>query len=258
MNEQQIHAEIISRQLSIMELVHHRTLEKFTGGPSVERTRLFFLLLPLLNGKKWSPETETAAKTVSIVHAALHAHEQVRENGEATKEQQLTVLAGDFYSGIYYQLLANLSNIQLIQQLSSGIVGISEDKASFYDETIRRTDAIDASVRNIESALIRKFYNFYGYGKFGLLAELALTIIRYDEELVALRTGGQTRVLSALTRAVGSRLKTEQWLQERLSLLFEQVAQLTVQQPLGYELENFLFQQILPQPYKAEQLTREG
>src|SRR5690606_30006102 len=122
MNEQQIHSKITLLEIDVLKAVKQRTLEKFTEGPSVERARLFFLLLPFFDKKDWSVEIEASAKTVSIVYAALHAHDRVIEDSLATKKQQLTVLAGDFYSGIYYQMLANRENVTLIQRLAKAII----------------------------------------------------------------------------------------------------------------------------------------
>ncbi|AQQ53631.1 heptaprenyl diphosphate synthase component 1 [Planococcus lenghuensis] len=257
MNEQQIDEKITLEQVRIMELVHHRTLEKFTAGPAVKRTRLFFLLLPYLNGEYWSSETEASSKTVSIVQAALDAHEHVEENGAANLEQQLTVLAGDYYSGVYYQVLARLKNIDLVRQLSSAIAEISENKASLYESLPWRPTDIEIAVGEIEAGLIRTFYEFYSYGSYERLAIRALSLLRYESELELLKSGGRSPLLNVLAKATGSMLTAEQWLHEKVNTLYSEVVHLAKQQPLQKELESFLLNRVLPHR-KMEQLIREG
>lgn len=258
MNEQLIHSKITSMEIDVLRAVKQRTLEKFTEGPSVERARLFFLLLPFFDEKQWSGEIEATAKTVSIVYAALHAHDQVKENALATKKQQLTVLAGDFYSGIYYQMLANLNNITMIQRLATAIIKVSEKKASFHDGIVRSSEEIDHSVQQIESELLITFYKFYGYEKYAPLATLMLSYIRYAEELEYLKSGSQSRIIRLLNQTLQHPLHTERWLLEKLDLLHDQISNTINSYNFNYELKNFMLHQITPHQHRAEQLTREG
>jgi heptaprenyl diphosphate synthase len=258
MNEQLIHSKITSMEIDVLRAVKQRTLEKFTEGPSVERARLFFLLLPYFDEKHWSGEIEASAKTVSIVYAALHAHDQVKENASATKKQQLTVLAGDFYSGIYYQMLANLNNITMIQRLATAIIKVSEKKASFYDGLDRTTAELDRSVQQIETELLATFYNFYGFEKYTPLATLMLSYIRYKDELECLQGGSETRIIRALNKALQHPLHTERWLLEKLDILHDQISLTINSYNFNYDLKNFMLHQITPHQHRAEQLTREG
>ena len=117
MNGQQIQSKIISMEIDVLKAVRQRTLDQLTEGPFVKEARLFFLLLPFFNGEQWSDKMETSARTVAIVYAALHAHDRVKEEMPISKEQQLTVLAGDFYSGIYYQLLAEGKSVKEVTEI---------------------------------------------------------------------------------------------------------------------------------------------
>ena len=257
MNEQQIHSKITSLEIDVLKAVHQRTLEKYTEGPSVERAHLFFFLLPFFDGKQWSGEIEGAAKTVSIVYAALHAHDQVK-NSPVTKKQQLTVLAGDFYSGIYYQMLSNTNNIKLIQQLATGIIKVSEKKASFYESTPLSIIGIEEAVTIIETELITTFYSFYGFEKYTPLAKLMLNYVYFSEQLGCLRSGSQTRTLRMLDKALLYPLYTERWLLDKLETLNDSISNLLDNYPLSFELKNFMLHQITPHQHIAEQLTREG
>ncbi|MGI2327068.1 heptaprenyl diphosphate synthase component 1 [Planococcus sp. YIM B11945] len=258
MNLQQIHSKITSMEIDVLKAVQQRTLEQYTAGPSVEQARLFFLLLPFFDGKQWSGKIEASAKTVSIVYAALHAHDQVKEDAPVTKKQQLTVLAGDFYSGIYYQMLTNSKNIPLIQKLATAIVHVSEKKATFYETSVHTLKSIDDAVEVIESELLTTFYDFYGFDEYTPLAKMALNYLRYAQELECLQRDGQTHVLRLLKQSLQNPLHTEEWLLDKLDDLHIQMEKCVNGYSFDYELKHFMLHQITPPQHKAEQLTREG
>ena len=258
MNEQQIHSKITSVETDVLKAVKQRTLEKFTEGPSVQRARLFFLILPFFDNKIWSADIERAAKTVSIVYAALHAHDLVEDDVLADKKQQLTVLAGDFYSGIYYKMLAENNNIAMIQRLATAIIKVSEKKASFYANEIRSMEEIDEAIQKIESELLISYYNFYGFQEYSPLAVLMLAYNRYTSELDCLQKGGQSLALRMMNQTMRHPLQTERWLLDKLDSLHEEILQAIGTYNFNYELKNFMLHQITPHQHRAEQLTREG
>lgn len=258
MKGHQIQSKIISMEVEVLNAVRQRTLDQFTEGPSVKESRLFFLLLPFFDGKNWSAEIESSAKTVSIVYAALHAHDQIREEIPIIKEQQLTVLAGDLYSGIYYQMLVNSKNIAMVQQLASAIIQVSEKKTSFFEEAIRSLDEIEEAITDIETALLLSFYRFYGFSEYTLLAEQALLYLRYTDELKHLQSKNYTHFLRELNSNLVHEIYTEHWLLEKIDSLHGQILSSIADCSLDYELAQFLLHQITPHQHRAEQLTREG
>lgn len=258
MKGHQIQSKIISMEVEVMDAVRQRTLDQFTEGPSVKESRLFFLLLPFFDGKNWSPEIESSAKTVSIVYAALHAHDQVREDVPIIKEQQLTVLAGDLYSGIYYQMLVNSKNIAMVQQLASAIIQVSERKASFFEEAIRSVEEIEEAITVIETELLLSFYRFYDFSEYTLLAKQTLIYLRYTDELKHLQSKNYTHFLRELNSNLVHEIYTEHWLLEKLDSLHGQILASMTDCSLDYELAQYLLHQITPHQHRAEQLTREG
>ena len=245
-------------EIDVLKAIKQRTLEKYTEGPSVERERLFFLLLPFLDGKYWSADIEQTAKTVSIVYAALHAHDQVKEDIMASKKQQLTVLAGDFYSGIYYQMLSNMDNIEMIRRLATAIIRVSERKASFYDDVLRPIEVVDEQIQVNEIELIEAFYRYYGYEEYTKLAKAMMSYLRYAEELSCLQESGQSRILKVLNNSLQYSVHTESWLLGKLDTLHDQILEMLGEFTFDYELKNFMLHKITPHQHRAEQLTREG
>lgn len=258
MNDLQIHSKITSMEIDVLQALHQRTLEKYTAGPSIDRARLFFLLLPFFDGKQWSKDVEDSAKTVAIVYAALHAHDQVEEDSPISKSQQLTVLAGDFYSGIYYQLLSNTNNIKLIQVLASGIISVSEKKASLYEKTVMSVAGVEAAAEVIETKLLNIFYDYYGYSHYAAIAKPALEYVYFSHQLDSYRNGLESNILRNLNRALSSHLYSERWLLDKLDLLHSELTKALDAHPMDFNLKKFILHQITPHQHLAEQLTREG
>lgn len=258
MNELQMHSKITSMEIDVLQVLQQRTLDKYTAGPSVERARLFFLLLPFFDGQQWPEDVEDSAKTVAIVYAALHAHDQVKEDSPVSKSQQLTVLAGDFYSGIYYQLLSNSNNIKMIQLLASGIIGVSEKKATLYESQKMSIAGIENAAEVIETRLLRIFYDYYGFSQYASIAEPAMEYIYFSKQLDLLRSGIETNLLSKLNQTLSLPMYSERWLLDKLDMLHHELKKALDGQQLNFHLKTFLLHQITPHQHLAEQLTREG
>jgi heptaprenyl diphosphate synthase len=198
MNETLIQQQVEQLKFKIKQKVRHRTLHKYTGEPDVRDDRLFFLLLPFLNGEVWTEEHEQAGIAVAIIYSALTAHDQIKESNASSISQQLTVLAGDYYSGMYYQILAKQSNIELIRSLSNGIIEISEKKSSVYDQIHRTFNEWMSTVISIESLSIEQFYQHYDFEQYIPYMRQALFLQRIACEREFLNDGKSTRFQEAL------------------------------------------------------------
>lgn len=168
---------------TILERIRHNILQSYTDKPSLEDEQLFFLLLPQLNGEQWSPSVMTGAITTGIVHTALNEHERILAKGTISKEQQLIVLAGDYYSGRYYQLLAQAGNIQLIQKLSAAIIERNEHEIKAYEHTERSLMEWINSLAVIKTALIERFYAVFGFETYTEVMKQALIIVSLQQLL---------------------------------------------------------------------------
>lgn len=171
----------------ILDNIQHNTLLKYTGTPLLNEKQLFFLLLPKLNGEVWTEETTTSAMTVGIVHASLAEHDKIHEINATSKEQQLTVLSGDYYSGRYYQLLAQTGNIELIRKLSEAIVDRCEHEITVYEKEGRDFHDWVQALTVIETALIERFFYVYRFDGYREVMQETLTIARLNRELDVLR-----------------------------------------------------------------------
>lgn len=175
-------------QSNILQHVHHRALLQNVGQPTLQQEQLFFIQLPFLNTTPMNDEQMESAVAVGVVHASLLEHENVKETESTSKQQQLTVLSGDYYSGRYYQILAHTGNIALIQKLSQGIVERCEHQVRIYEQAHTLEDWIE-SLTVIESKLIEQFYKVFNFTAYIELMKQSLTVIRLQKELNALQQG---------------------------------------------------------------------
>ncbi|MBD7945186.1 heptaprenyl diphosphate synthase component 1 [Psychrobacillus sp. Sa2BUA9] len=192
MNESLIKHHIEQYKKDILMQIQHNTLLKYAGIPVIDEDRLFFTLLPLLNGEEWAEANKQSTIAVSLIFAALAAHDLVKEQNATTKEQQLQVLAGDYYSGKYYQLLAKGKQIELIQIFSSGVSSITEHKTRFYDHLDYSYGELMQSIQLIESKPIEQFMEHFSYNEYVFIMKEALLLLALRRELNAYENREET------------------------------------------------------------------
>ena len=194
----QINNEIKALKLNIFDEIHHRILLKNTGKPFLKDEQLFFMLLPFLQGEKYDDAMKASVSSVGIVHASLEEHEKIKEISAEDKEQQLTVLSGDYYSGRYYEILAHTQNISLIHHLSTGIVARCEQQIRLYESQSLTIEEWIHYITVIESELIVQFYHSIQAAQLIDIAKQALTTIRLAEIIKLLKNGEQSLLIIRL------------------------------------------------------------
>lgn len=196
MNEALILQHVETYKKNILMQLQQNTLQKFTGNPVIDEDRLFFTILPLLNEEIWDKSVEVSAIAVSLIFSALAAHDLVKEENATAKTQQLQVLAGDYYSGRYYQLLAKENKIDLIQQLSNSVALITEHKSRFYDLEDYTLEEIIQSIQLIESKPIERFLEYYAYHEYVFIMNEGLLLAALKKELAAFEKNEKTFYIS--------------------------------------------------------------
>ena len=219
---------------NIINSMHHGTLFQHLGEPILLERQLFFLLLPKLNGEAWQANVETAALSVGIVHASLAEHAKINEQ-EITKEQQLTVLSGDYYSGRYYQILAHAGDIKMIKALSNAIVERSEKTVQVLELQTTTLEQWLEAITTIEVALIEAFYERYDFAKYKALMLDTLTAARLIEILAMMRTGQAKYVPPFVTAP-----KIEWLLAQLLPSIEQKVKSLSIDEQLQLKICEFV------------------
>lgn len=140
----------------IAKEIFHPTLVAYTGKPELNNLRMLSLFLPLLQQR--STQRNVAYYATAIIYLALTSHDHVNKTGTPSKEQQLRVLAGDYYSGKYYQLLATHHEPELISKLTESIRLMTEAKTILYDQVPLSATEKESAQRVIASAPTRALF----------------------------------------------------------------------------------------------------
>ena len=87
MNATQIIESMNDLKQTIYNEIHHRILLRYTGQPILKDEKLFFILLPFLNGVEYDEAMQTGAVSVGIVQASLDEHEKIKESNTIEKSR---------------------------------------------------------------------------------------------------------------------------------------------------------------------------
>lgn len=140
----------------IHDEINHSYIEKFIQKPLIDHDKLSILNY-LYERKGLSYEKKTTyITTVMLVQIALDTHDNVsvdNENKTDETAQQLTVLAGDYYSGLYYLLLSKLEDITFIRMLATTIKQINELKMDLYYFTFDTVVEMLQALKEVEAIL---------------------------------------------------------------------------------------------------------
>ncbi|QQE72762.1 heptaprenyl diphosphate synthase component 1 [Brevibacillus composti] len=111
-------------------------VEQYVDIPAMAENRLALLYLFLRNQGMDKDRARTFSVTTGLMQLGLDMHETVKNTyGDSLVEErnrQLTVLAGDYYSSRYYQLLARSGEIEAIRVLADAIQRVNEAKMKLY------------------------------------------------------------------------------------------------------------------------------
>lgn len=112
---------------------------KYTSIPRYVdyRARLLYAFLSL-GSPSFANQHEVVALATSLVQIGLDIHDGIDDkpiHGEDARDErkrQLRILAGDYYSARFYQLLAKIGQIQLINKISGAISEVNRMKLDVY------------------------------------------------------------------------------------------------------------------------------
>ena len=149
----------------IEQKVLHPYLIKFIKTPYIDEDKLLLLITIMDQLELSDKQRENYALATMLIQIALDTHEQISNekiNGiPQITGRQLTVLAGDYYSGLYYKLLADSEDIFMINVLAGGIKEVNEHKISVFQQEFDGIEKLMASIRIIESSLITKIIDYF-------------------------------------------------------------------------------------------------
>lgn len=156
-----IHRELEPIIADIMRQGNYPYAERYIGEPGIP---IFLMKMVCLIMQSYSVPREKIHRycvAISFLQMGVDTHERVSVGEEMTshgkRSRQLLVLAGDYYSGLFYRLLAEEGDMVAIRQLSEAVCDINEAKMELYGlhrkkSTLRSPTAL---LRRIRGSLVR-------------------------------------------------------------------------------------------------------
>lgn len=205
----------------LMEKLRHPYFINYIEEPFIDEEKIALLYGALKSANLHIEQIEHYVVTIMLVQIALDTHERVsnkagEEEIEFHKCRQLTVLAGDYYSGLYYYLLSMNRDIVLIRALAEGIKEINEHKIMLYQKTHETTDDIMKSVVAIESALLQKTCDHFHLSHWKPFITYVLGGNRLQKEIQLYADKQHSPVFQAMQDALGDKAEVviNGWMKE--------------------------------------------
>ncbi len=204
----------------IEDKTRHSYLQRYMETPSIDEDKLLLLysicedlLLP-------KEQLTNYIVTTMLVQQALDTHETVPNritfSDERMRGQQLAVLAGDYFSGLYYYLLAQASDITFIRILAEGIKDVNEAKIYLYQMDHEQIDKLFSCVTVVESAVFRKIVNRFQIKKWEELVQNFLLLKRLLRERDQYVEDGNSILFKTLKKIVSGEEK-----EQKMDVMYE-------------------------------------
>lgn len=139
--------------------ISHPFLAQHIDAPFIDDDKLLLLVSFLDYLDIPLNKIEHYAVPTMLLQVALDTHEKVTNEMIGVGNQQnrqLTVLAGTYYSGLYYKFLAEQNDIEVIRLLAEAVEIINDQKILVYQQEMDGIEKLMESMKNIESSLLRK------------------------------------------------------------------------------------------------------
>lgn len=146
--------------------IKHTYLNQYIQKPVVDQTKLTALSIIVNNTSLTEEIKKQYIIATMLVQLALDTHELVPVTNEEVDDEvaittkQLTVLAGDYYSGLYYLLLAEIEDLSMISLLASTIKEITEHKMRLYYREVDSFTEYLSITKKVETLLITRVAEF--------------------------------------------------------------------------------------------------
>lgn len=150
----------------IEQQIEYAYMDQHIHKPIIQTEKIWFLSQVFKQLQMDQNKIEELIVPCILVETALDTHDGVKldnEGEEPTVETQLTVLAGDYYSGLYYYLLSHSKEIPLVRVLARAIKLINELKMQLYNMNSFDYETFMNQHKNINSVVIKMVAKEYGF-----------------------------------------------------------------------------------------------
>ncbi|MCM3698174.1 heptaprenyl diphosphate synthase component 1 [Paenibacillus macerans] len=220
--------ELAKKYVSYDMILAHTALPEFP----VPRVRLLYAFLNDRQSQA-ADAAETCALAAFLVQLGMDTHDLIdleERSGKETsamRSRQLKVLAGDYFSGVFYDLLAQAGEIGMVSSMSTAICEVNRLKVELYSKLKRKLLSAEEYLKecvHVKMGLFLSFSHLLDKSAQNLwrllLAELSRCEVMLDEMkasgelprdhqgyafLRIMETGGAEELESVAERKVGER-----------------------------------------------------
>jgi len=150
---------IIKEQIE--KKVFESYLLEYIETPIIDEDKLLILISIMDRLELSFDNIQNYAMSTMLIQIALDTHEHISDASKDEKNRQLTVLAGDYFSGLYYKHLADSEDIMMIKSLSKGVKEVNENKIFIYQSKLEGIEKLMISIKRIESSLLTKLSDYF-------------------------------------------------------------------------------------------------
>ncbi|WP_050180731.1 heptaprenyl diphosphate synthase component 1 [Domibacillus robiginosus] len=130
-------------------------LNKVIGMPVINPLRASALMLAFTDQERKSEQVQKQMQAAVLIGLAMDVHDAIPSvTEEMTQKNQLIVLAGDYFSGMYYRTLAEADCVHWVGILAGAVKRVNEAKTSLHRHQLGTIEAILNAVGVIEGDII--------------------------------------------------------------------------------------------------------
>lgn len=130
-------------------------LEKVIGAPAVNPLRVSALMLAFSNADRQTTPVQKQMTAAILIQLGLDTHDIISPiTKEIKQKHQLIVLAGDYFSGMYYRTLAEAGCVHYVGILAEAVKKVNAVKTSLHRQQFQSEQEIFRAVQTIEGEII--------------------------------------------------------------------------------------------------------
>lgn len=218
---------VFSIKRSFYHLIKHPYFDLYLADPPVDEDKIRFMFAMLEGDDIPNKDVELYTIASLLVQAALDIHESIPLHNESAsyerRKGQLEILAGDYYSSLYYYLLAKHNKMSMIQVFSNTIQEINESKMLIYKNDNTPSEKIEENTVFIESILIRKIASHFGRDEWNEIMKDFFYLKRLLLERKEWTFGKTNTIIHLLQEEIQNKDDLISFLDEKINTLKERI-----------------------------------